>query len=304
MQQQLQAILNVTGLVALSAAFLEMLVLLFIVKRNYDWRSALASAALVVGRTVFEVLVPIALAMPGAFWLYEHRLMDQGNTIGSWVLLFFGLELVYYWWHRLSHRSRWFWTNHAVHHSPNELNLTAAFRVGWTARLMATYAIFAPLVLLGFEPKLVFMAYGLNLSYQFWIHCDWIPKLGFLEGILNTPAAHRVHHASNLEYLDANYGGVLVIFDRLFGTYQAERSDVQMRYGLVEPLRSYNPFRIALHQFWPLLRDLRGARSLREVVGYLFGPPGWRPDGKGKTTEELRRAVAEQTSAAPQSVSS
>jgi len=292
MQQRLQAILNVTGLVILGSAFLEMLILRFIIERNYDWRSALASIAMVIGRTISEILVPIGLALPGAYWLYEHRLMEQGTTFWSWLLLFFGLEFVYYWWHRLSHRSRWFWTNHAVHHSPNELNFTAAFRVGWTSRLMATYVIFAPLVLLGFEPQLVFMAYGLNLSYQFWLHADWIPRLGRLEGILNTPAAHRVHHGANLEYLDANYGGVLMIFDRLFGTYRAERQEVQIRYGLVEALHSHNPFKIAFHQFGPLLRDLRSARSAAEFLCYLFGPPGWRPGGKGTTTEDLRRAIA------------
>jgi sterol desaturase/sphingolipid hydroxylase (fatty acid hydroxylase superfamily) len=286
--KQLQTILNVLGLVVLGSALLEVLVMKFLLKRDFNWRSSLASFGVLVGRS-FSEFIPVFIAMPGAFWLYEHRLFQQSNRLWSWLVLFVGLEFVYYWWHRISHRSRWFWTNHAVHHSPNELNFAAAFRVGWTARLMATYVVFAPLVLLGFEPQIVFMAYALNLSYQFWIHADWIPRLGPLEGIVNTPAAHRVHHASNLEYLDANYGGVLMVFDRLFGTYRAERDDVRIRYGLVEPLYSYNPFKIVFHQFGPLFRDLRGARNAREVLGYLFGPPGWKPNGQGKTTEDLRR---------------
>jgi sterol desaturase/sphingolipid hydroxylase (fatty acid hydroxylase superfamily) len=179
-----------------------------------------------------------------------------------------------------------------VHHSPNDFNLSAAYRLGWTSRIMATYVIFAPLACLGFQPHTIFAAYSLNLAYQFWIHTDWIPRLGFLEGILNTPAAHRVHHAANLEYLDSNFGGVLMIFDRLFGTYRAERDDVTIRYGLVKPLLSNNPFKIAFHQYWPWFSDLRSARSLSEVIGYTFGPPGWRPDGLGQTTEDLRRLAA------------
>jgi sterol desaturase/sphingolipid hydroxylase (fatty acid hydroxylase superfamily) len=285
----LNSALQVLGITILAASVIEAAVLFVVTKGAYDWRSSLASFGVLVGRGITEG-VPIAIAMPGAYWLYEHRLLDTA-ALGAWsyLLLFAGLEFVYYWWHRISHRSRWFWANHAVHHSPNSFNLSAAYRVGWTARIMATYVIFAPLVWLGFSPPLVFVAYSLNLAYQFWIHAEWIPKLGSLEGILNTPSAHRVHHATNLDYLDANYGGVLLIFDRLFGTYRAERDNVPIRYGLVTPLYSNNPFKIAFHQFGPLFRDLLSSRSAREVVGYLFGPPGWRPDGNGTTTEDLRR---------------
>jgi sterol desaturase/sphingolipid hydroxylase (fatty acid hydroxylase superfamily) len=290
--EKLTHIFQYFGLVTLGAAVVEGLVQRFIFKRNYDWRSSLATVALLFGR-VFTDLIPIAIAMPGAYWLYRHRLLEP-SKYGVWqyVLLFFALEFVYYWWHRTSHRSRWFWTHHAVHHTPNELNLVAAARLGWTSRVMSTYVIFSPMAVLGFAPETIFAAYSLNLAYQFWVHTDWIPRLGPLEWILNTPSAHRVHHAGNLEYLDANYGGVTIVFDRLFGTYRAERDDVPIRFGLVKPLRSYNPLRLAFHQFIPLFSDLRGARSLSEVVGYLFGPPGWRPNGAGETTEDLRRRHA------------
>jgi hypothetical protein len=129
----------------------------------------------------------------------------------------------------------------------------------------------------------------LNLLYQFWIHATWIPRLGPLEWILNTPSAHRVHHAANLEYLDGNYGGVLIVFDRLFGTYIAERADTPCRYGLYRPLKSYNLFVIEFDQWHALWRDLRSAASIRDGLGYLFMPPGWRADGAGETTEDLRR---------------
>ena len=135
------------------------------------------------------------------------------------------------------------------------------------------------MIWLGFAPKAVFAALALNLLYQFWLHAEWVPKLGWLEYVLNTPSHHRVHHASNTDYIDANYGGVLIVFDRLFGTFVAERPDLPCRYGLVKPLISNNPIRIAFHEWLNLLDDLRGARSWREAIGYLFGPPGWRPDG-------------------------
>ena len=132
-----------------------------------------------------------------------------------------------------------------------------------------------------------------ELVYQFWIHATWIPKLGWLEYVLNTPSSHRVHHAANLEYLDANYGGVLIVFDRLFGTYIPERDDVPCRYGLVHPMTSYNPLHVEFAQWISLARDLAKARSARAVLGYLFMPPGWSPEGNGETTEELRARRAQ-----------
>jgi hypothetical protein len=192
---------------------------------------------------------------------------------------------------------RWFWCNHAVHHSANELNLSAAYRIGILGRATGAPAFYVPLIWLGFEPRVVFEMLSLNLLYQFWIHATWIPRLGWLEYVLNTPSAHRVHHAANLEYLDANYGGVLVVFDRLFGTFIAERDDVPCRYGLVEPMVGHNPIRIELLQWQRLGRDLLRARSLRAVVGYLTMPPGWSPHGNGSTTEELRARAAAQARA-------
>ena len=167
-------------------------------------------------------------------------------------------------------------------HSPNQLNLSAAYRFGWTGRLSGTAVFFAPLVWLGFPQPVVFATLSLNLLYQFWLHAEWIPKLGPFELVFNTPSHHRVHHASNPEYLDANYGGVLIIFDRLFGTLRTERHELPCRYGLVEPLRSNNPVRIAFHEWISLARDLSAIRSLRDGWQALLGPP--KP---GNSTQRL-----------------
>ena len=223
--------------------------------------------------------------------MWEHRLFTQSlDNVGSVPLLFVGLEFFYYWYHRTSHTSRWFWAAHSVHHSPNQLNLAAAYRLGWFGKFTGTSLFFTPLVFLGFTPTVVLSALLLNLLYQFWLHADWIPRLGWLEYVFNTPSSHRVHHARNPEYLDANYGGVLILFDRLFGTYIAERADVRCDYGLIShPKSSHNILVINFEPWIGLFKDLRSARSLREVWMYLFAPPGWRPDGEGLTTAEIRR---------------
>jgi sterol desaturase/sphingolipid hydroxylase (fatty acid hydroxylase superfamily) len=259
----------------------------------YDWKAWACSLADLAGRRLLA-LVPYALAAPWLGWVWERRLFTQSlDNVWSVLLLFIGLEFFYYWYHRTSHTVRWFWMAHSVHHSPNQFNLSAAYRLGWFGKFTGTSLFFTPLVLLGFTPTVVLTALFLNLLYQFWIHADWIPRLGWLEYMLNTPSSHRVHHARNPEYLDANFGGVLIVFDRLFGTYVAERADVPCDYGLVSPaVSSRNPFAVNFQPWIGLARDLASARSPSEAWMFLFGPPGWRPDGAGLTTAELKKRVA------------
>ncbi|HZT55693.1 MAG TPA: sterol desaturase family protein, partial [Burkholderiaceae bacterium] len=259
--------------VAAPAVFVFALIEAVVLARRgrYDWRAFGVSAFDLVARIAVGIVLPLSIAAPLVEWAVRHRLttipLDDWSAI---VLLFVGQEFCYYWYHRAAHRVRWFWGNHAVHHSPNELNLSAAFRIGAFGRLSGTTLFFVPLVWLGFDVRTVFAVLTLNLLYQFWIHATWIPKLGWLEYVLNTPSAHRVHHASNLEYLDANYGGVLIVFDRLFGTYVAERDDLPCRYGLVHPLTTYNPLKVEFAEWIGLARDLAKARSLHAVLGHLF----------------------------------
>jgi sterol desaturase/sphingolipid hydroxylase (fatty acid hydroxylase superfamily) len=165
-----------------------------------------------------------------------------------------------------------------VHHSPNQLNLSAAYRFGWTGRLTGSTLFFVLAPLFGMPPQIVLTLLSLNLLYQFWLHATWIPRLGPLEWILNTPSAHRVHHASNIEYLDGNFGGVLIVFDRLFGAYIAERRDAPCRFGLVHPTMTHNLLSIEFDHWRALWRDLLSARSVWEIYGYVVNAPGWRPD--------------------------
>ena len=259
--------------VVLIAALAEGVVRSLRARNGYDWRAFAATVGDVLGRRAVDTL-GLSLAAPLLSWAYDHRLATlTPSDAGSVALLFAGQEFCYYWHHRASHRVRWFWASHSVHHSPNELTLAAALRLGWTGKLSGSAVFFVPLVWIGFSPLAVLAALSANLLYQFWLHATWIPKLGPLEWVLNTPSHHRVHHGSNPQYLDCNYGGVLIVFDRLFGTCVAERADLPPRYGLTTPLLSHNPVRIALHEWQRLAHDLVAARGWRARVQTLFGAP-------------------------------
>ena len=247
---------------------------------EFPWRESLASIGVGAGLAVKNALTRAALF--GVFlWLWQFRLFTvPTNTWWGIALLFVVVEFFYYWHHRWGHEIRWLWATHAVHHSANRLNFLAAIRLGWTGEVTAGIVIFAPPILLGFHPLAVFAMLGVNLLYQFWIHSEVIPKLGRIEKVLNTASNHRAHHASNALYLDKNYGGITMIFDQVFGTYQPEVASEKCRYGLVHPLTSDNPLRIAFQEWIALFRDVFRARGGRERFMRAFGPPGWIPDSK------------------------
>lgn len=253
----------------------------------YTKGETLASVGVALGqRAIFFLHLGFGAAL-GAF-AFERKLfaIDMGDW-RSWLLLFVLLEFAYYWFHRASHEVRWFWATHAVHHSIEEMNILGSYRLGWTGFLSMGFLFYVPLMWLGFPPQWVGLMLALNLFYQSWLHTEMIGRLGPLEGILNTPSAHRVHHARNADYLDRNYGGVTVLFDRLFGTYQSERAGLACEYGLVRPVGSLNPIRIAVHEWVRMAKDLARSR-LRDWPGRLFGPPGWAPDGGGMTSARIR----------------
>lgn len=255
----------------------------------FAWHEVWLSIVDLVARKLLALL-PLSLAAPVFAFAWDHRLFTVELNSALMVLaLFVGQEFCYYWYHRASHRVRYFWATHAVHHSPNQLTLSTAYRLGITGKVSGAAVFFAPLVWLGVRPEVVMMTLSINLLYQFWLHTTWIPKLGWLEYVFNTPSSHRVHHASNVDYLDANYGGVLIVFDRLFGTYVEERADEPCRYGLVTPTTSRNPFVVEFEHWATLVRDVVKAKSVWIAINHVIQPPGWLPDGGGETTEELRR---------------
>lgn len=263
--------------------------------RKYAWREALASMMVLVVRRLFVVganakLVVWLGQMIGPYRLFDLPVFrDQTWHLANAALLFFSIEFFYYWFHRWSHEVRWFWASHSVHHSPNKMNFLTAERLAWTGGLVSGLILFLPILFLGFDTETVLVGSTLNLLYQYWLHTEMIGKLGPIEWVFNTPSHHRVHHASNPIYLDSNYGGVTILFDRLFGTYVEEREDEQIVYGLVQPLYSMNPFRIAFHGWIALVRDIRSFyREPRLAFRYAFGRPGWSHDGSRKSAAELR----------------
>lgn len=255
---------------------------------RYEWRESAASIGVAVGQRIINTLAGgIVLAVFFSIW--EVRLWTVPmNAWGSYVLLFFALEFAYYWHHRVSHECRWFWATHSVHHSPQKMYLSGAVRLGWTGQISGAFLFYAPLVWIGFHPLAVIAMLLLNLVYQFWLHTELIGSLGWFDRVFNSPSNHRVHHAINPIYLDRNYGGVIMLFDRLFGTYEAERADEPPRYGLVKHIESHNPFRIALNEWISIGRDVRKSRSLIELLSFLVARPGWAPNGKSVTSKHLR----------------
>ncbi len=278
--------LAVPAFIALVVA--EILLWRFAGRARFETRDTLASLTMGIGNLVIG-------ALTGVFfyaiyrWVHQFALFEIGTAWWAYVLCFLAEDLAYYWFHRISHERRWFWASHVVHHSSQHYNLSTALRQTWTGRLSGAFLFWLPLPLIGFDPGMVIFFSGLSLIYQFWIHTEAITRLGPLEWVLNTPSHHRVHHARNPRYLDRNYAGVLIVWDRLFGTFEPETAAEPPRYGLVHNIATFNPLRIAFHEWISMFRDVLKARGIREAMACLFAPPGWRADGTGQTSAALRR---------------
>jgi len=243
-------------------------------EETHDLSETATSFGLAIGQNIIRGLEAGIVAIPFAA-AYNYRLFDFDQyaplTIAA---LFLATEFVYYWHHRAAHRIRWMWATHSVHHSATKLNLTAAIRLGWTGNISGNFIFFLPLAWLGFHPLAILGMLGINLIYQFFAHTEFAPRLGPLEWVLNTPAHHRVHHASNQTCLDKNYGGMLIIFDRMFGTFAEAPHNEKLRYGLVGGTQIRNPIRIAFNEWIAMWRDFRAAPSLGAKFRALFAPPG------------------------------
>jgi sterol desaturase/sphingolipid hydroxylase (fatty acid hydroxylase superfamily) len=260
-----------------------------VTRSNYEGRDTMASLGMGLGRTVAAVLTA-GVTFAATVWAYQHRLFDiPFDAWWSWAAIFFLEDLTYYWFHRLSHERRFWWAAHVNHHSSQHYNLSTALRQTWTGGISGTWLLWLPLAFLGFSPAQIAIQQGISLVYQFWIHTEAIQRMPrWFEAVFNTPSHHRVHHARNPRYLDRNYAGVLIVWDKLFGTFQPELDEEKCRYGIVKNLGDFNILRVAFHEWIGIGKDLLSARSPRDVLGYLFGPPGWSPDGSRETSATLR----------------
>ncbi|MGM9510075.1 sterol desaturase family protein [Larkinella sp. GY13] len=260
-------------------------------KDYYETRDTLSSLSMGIGNVIIGLLGKVIVY--GAYALvYEYRLLTIDMTRWwAWVALFLADDFSYYWFHRISHSSRYFWASHVVHHSSQKYNLGTALRQTWTGSLSGAFVFWIWLPLLGFHPAAVLTMQAISLLYQFWIHTEYINRFpAFIEAVFNTPSHHRVHHGSDLKYLDKNHAGVLIIWDRVFGTFQQEEE--RPTYGLTKNIETHNPVRIAFHEWVDISRDVAKSGSFRRAIQYVFGPPGWSHDGSRKTTRQLRREAS------------
>jgi sterol desaturase/sphingolipid hydroxylase (fatty acid hydroxylase superfamily) len=242
-------------------------------RKSYPWVESATSLGVGIGHQITGIINRLLIQSVMASFIWQHRIYTVPEAWWRYPALFLGLEFCYYWYHRASHEVFLMWATHSTHHSPNEMTLSAAYRLGWLPLLSFTWVFFFPLVLIGFSPIEVFTMLSINLMYQFWLHTKLIPRLGFLEGIINTPSAHRVHHASNPAYLDKNYGGILMIFDRIFGTYIAEDANTEIVYGLTHPNYSKNPVNVVFNVWKQLLKGIAQKKTLREKIRLIFSAP-------------------------------
>jgi sterol desaturase/sphingolipid hydroxylase (fatty acid hydroxylase superfamily) len=281
--------LAVPGFIALALA--EMLVARARDRRRYCPKDTLTSLMLGFGSTIASAIVGGAIfAM--ATQVHQFRLFDIGYVWWAWPLCFVLDDLAYYAFHRSAHRVRWFWASHVIHHSSQHYNLSTALRQTWTGFLSLAFIFRLPLFLIGFPPTMVFFCAGLNLIYQFWIHTEMIGRMPrWFEAVMNTPSHHRVHHATNPRYLDRNYAGVFIVWDRIFGSFTPELEEDRPRYGLVKNLGSFNLLWAAFHEWIGIARDLWTA-PWGAKLRYAFGPPGWSHDGSRLTSEKIRELAA------------
>jgi sterol desaturase/sphingolipid hydroxylase (fatty acid hydroxylase superfamily) len=243
-------------------------------KPIYALRDTLDSMNLGGIYTLLDVVLVVSLVLPAMEWVYHWRLLTIDITPWSFAALYLGVEFCYYWFHRASHRIRWFWCAHVVHHGSEHMNFTAAMRQSWLYSFAGNWLFYTPMVLLGFEPRWVMLALSINLGYQFFVHTQWIKKLPApIEFIFNTPSHHRAHHGRNPRYIDRNYGGTFIVFDRLFGTFEEESEAVD--YGLVRQVHSHNPVWLTLHEWVSMVRDMLQPGPLSVRLKHLWGPPEW-----------------------------
>lgn len=256
---------------------------------RYDLPDTLASFAMLIASAIVDV-IPKLLAIAAMFYLHEiSPLRDViGRQWWAWGLLFLLEDFSYYWFHRSNHSVRLFWAGHVNHHSSRFLNLGTALRQGVGERVHK-YLFWLWLPLLGFDPMMIVTLMAISLIYQFWIHTETVDRLpSWVEWLFNTPSHHRVHHASNLRYLDRNHGGVLIIWDRLFGTFAAECAEEPCVYGLTHNIASANPWTVLSHGYRALWRDLRRAPDWSTRLNYLLLAPGWSHDGRDERATVLR----------------
>ncbi len=273
-------------------------------KDLYDYKDLFSSLSIGIGSAVVAAAIKTISAIVIFAWIYEtfNPLVDgvRMNIFGwqsfsyawyVWIFCQLADDFSYYWFHRQNHMVRFFWAAHIVHHSSDNFNLGTAVRNGWfTILYKPLFYLWMPAI--GFPPEMVIVCLGIESLWQFQLHSQYIPKLGFLEKFMNTHTMHQVHHAKNIEYMDKNHGGFLNIFDKIFGTWKPLDENIEISYGVTAPPDSYNPLVILTHEYSNIWADMKKSPNWGHKFMYAFGPPGWSHDGSTKTIKQIRQEMA------------
>lgn len=256
-------------------------------KTIYEKKDTFTSLALGSGYVLIGFITKIMIWTIFMF-IYQFRIFTLPTGIWwFWILLIFADDFSFYWFHRISHTVSWFWASHVVHHSSEKYNFATALRQTWTSNLTGSFIFWAWMPLAGFNPLYVLLMQQINLIYQFWLHTEVIQKMPpWFEYIFNTPSHHRVHHSSNLIYIDKNHGGIFIIWDRIFGTFKLEEE--QPTYGLITNIKSFNPAVVALKTWSDLFTKAANCGSVKNAINYFIKPPGWSHDGSTKTAKQMK----------------
>ena len=260
-------------LLALSPVFFTFILYEFLkYKQYYELKDSFANMVLALMHQFADALALVVL-MPFFYWLHQFAFFEIELDVATVLIAFILQDFLYYWFHRASHHIHWFWAAHVVHHSSNKMNFTTAFRQSFFYPLVGMWLFWLPMIVLGFDPKFVFAVVAINLGFQFFVHTQIVDKLGAVEYLFNTPSHHRVHHSINKGYIDKNFAGVLIIWDKLFGTFAQEQDKSHNRYGIIGACDSTHPWTISVMQ-WRLMKEqLRTAPNLQSKLSVLFGYP-------------------------------
>lgn len=259
----------------------------------YRFNDAITNLSCGTGQQVIGVFLKMTIIFSGYFYLFENETLrawfgerpypggefSTGAIIATWIILFIGVDFFYYWFHRLAHEISFLWGSHIVHHQSEEYNLTVALRQAWVQGAFS-WVFYLPLAVLGFHPLMFITVNSFQTLYQFWIHTKAINKMPkAFEYVMNTPSHHRVHHGVNPKYIDRNHGGTLIIFDRMFGTFQAEEEEVV--YGITRPAASWNPLWVNFEYWIDLFKEVSKASKWQDKLKMLVYEPGWKPEELG-----------------------
>lgn len=243
-------------------------------KKERRWKDTFANFVIFLAHQVIEKTALASIAFIGLLPFYYLTPLQIPMSVWTWILALIVADFTYYWLHRMEHEHRILWASHSVHHSSNDYNLTVGFRLSVVEGLFE-WAFLIPMILIGFNPFQALISLVLIAQYQHWIHTERIGKLGWLDEVFNTPSVHRVHHGSNRKYLDKNYGGILMIWDKIFGTFQREEEKVI--YGLTRSINTNNPIKITFIEFGRIWQDVKKCQNTRDRLKIIFGGLSWRP---------------------------